>query len=298
MNINDPAGSYLARLSTPAARATMRSALNVVARALGHSDHRDIDWSCIDYSDVAHVRASLNRVSPAWGRTVWTALRQTLAEGERLGVVAPALVASAKALPAPRGGGGRRGRRVDTGDVAALLAAAAAQPETCRRRDLATVAVLAGGGLRRAEAAALTVGDWDEAGSVLTVRSGKGRRLRRVPLPGWAATAIDDQVAGRAATERLLQQVDRWGNAGGALSGAAIEQILDRLAAVAGIEPCGCHPLRAHAVTEVIALGDVGLAQRFAGHADVSTTLRCYDTRGFDDLVRLTARRQDPLGAP
>jgi len=50
------------------------------------------------------------------------------------------------------------------------------------RRDAAMLAILYGGGLRRAELCGLDLDDFDAAGCVITVRSGKGRRDRRVFL--------------------------------------------------------------------------------------------------------------------
>lgn len=60
-----------------------------------------------------------------------------------------------------------------------------------------------------------------------------------------------------------------------------------------------CHGLRRYAVTDILRRSDVGLARVFAGHADCSTTIRSYDTRGLDDLekvVRQGGLRPSELG--
>lgn len=47
-----------------------------------------------------------------------------------------------------------------------------------------------GGGLRRAEAAALTWADYDAEGGTVTVRHGKGNKARVVPLASSTGAAF------------------------------------------------------------------------------------------------------------
>lgn len=68
------------------------------------------------------------------------------------------------------------------------------------RRDRALLAILVGCGLRRQEAASLTVETIQQrqGRTVLVDLRGKGRRIRSVPVPSWAKAAVDDwtQAAG------------------------------------------------------------------------------------------------------
>lgn len=92
----------------------------------------------------------------------------------------------------------------------ALLLHAAAQDSALRgRRDAAVVALLAGTGVRRAEASALTVNDINVARGVITVWSGKGRRFRTIPAPQWSLDAIADWLDQTGVPGPLLRQVDR-----------------------------------------------------------------------------------------
>jgi integrase len=61
------------------------------------------------------------------------------------------------------------------------------------RRNYAMLAVLAGCGLRRSEAAALKIEDLQlrEGHWVLADLNGKGGHIRTVPVPDWVKTAID-----------------------------------------------------------------------------------------------------------
>jgi site-specific recombinase XerD len=82
------------------------------------------------------------------------------------------------------------------------------------KRDRALLAVLIGCGLRRKEAASLTVEHIQEREGrwiILDMR-GKGRKRRTVPMPSWSKAAIDEwtQTAGFAAG-RLFRPVNKGG---------------------------------------------------------------------------------------
>ena len=202
-------------------------------------------------------------------------------------------------LPAPRGSGGNRGRTPSDEEVAELLDVCAADTTLRGRRDAAVLAILAGGGLRRAEASALRVDDYDSATGMVTVRSGKGRKHRVVPLPDWSVELIDKWLGESGITGPLLVAVDRWGHLGGnALSGAALNDILARLVSDADLEPLTCHGLRRYAITGLLRVADVGIAQLLAGHAHVSTTISSYDARGIEELSNAVTRRSCPTSRP
>ena len=101
----------------------------------------------------------------------------------------------AKTLPAGRG--------IERDEVAALLEVCAADPSPAGRRDAALLAILYSAGLRRAEVCGLDLADFDASDSALTVRSGKGRRDRRVFLTlgacrlvgAWAKARGEDDGA-------------------------------------------------------------------------------------------------------
>jgi integrase len=278
----DPAALYLARLGTDHSRRTAAAALSTVARLL---DVDSIDWASVTYADLATVRAGLGGFSVSWGNTCWTVVRQVVGEARRLGLVDQQLVEDVRALPRLRGTSGRLGRDVDGDEVAALLDAC--DPATAvGRRDAALVVLLAAGGLRCSETANAAVADWDGDALRLTVPCGKGRVARLVPMPHWAAERIDDWLDGHPGDGPLLRSIDRWGNLGSCLSPRGVSHLLAGLCTAAGIEVLSPHALRAHRITEVIEASDPLVAQRLAGHAQVTTTAR-YDRRGLDNLARV-----------
>jgi integrase/recombinase XerD len=288
-----PAELYLARRSTPASRATAQSALNAAARSLGATSYSDVDWA-LDYAQAATIRAALNNYEPGWSTQIWSAVRQTAAEARRLRLIDADTLTSICELPPPRGSGGRRGCTPTDDEVGRLLAVAASDVSLRGQRDAALVALLAGTGVRRAEASAMKADDIDIARGVVTVRSGKGRHLREIPAPEWCLDRLSDwlKVCGEGP---VLRQVDRWGRLGSMMSGHAIAEALHRLCDTAQVERCGPHGLRRYAITGLLrAGGDVGLAQRYAGHAHPSTTILSYDARGAEELAVAVSRRPVP----
>lgn len=287
-----PADLYIARRSTPASQATARSALNAAARALGCASYTDCDW-VLEFRQAALIRAAVNALSPGWAKVVWSTVRQVTMTARSMRLIDSDTASSILELPAPRGSGGRRGRTPDDSEVGRLLDVAAQDPTLRGRRDAAVIAVLAGGGLRAAETR-LHVANFDAVTGRLDVVAGKGRRRRTVPLPQWAVELLEEWITASGVSGHLLVGVDRWGNLGGPLSGQALNEIVQRLAADAGLEHLTCHSFRRYAITGVLQVADIGLDQLLAGHADVSTTIRSYDARGIDDLARAVGRRPAP----
>ena len=287
----DPAEIYLSQLGTPHSQATARSALRTIARALGVES---IDWASLTYSDFARIRAELGRLSVPWGNACLSVLRRCAVEGRRVGVLDATLVDDVLSLPRLRGTSGRLGRDIDSDEIAALFDAC--DPDTVvGRRDRALLALLAYGALRRSECAEVDVADVDLAGRVVTIRAGKGRKTRQVPLPRSAVTILDDWMDTHPGDGQLLRSVDRWGNIGGRLASDSVAYVLERLCDRAGIERASAHAFRAHRITEVIAQpgSSLSLGAMLAGHSSTSVTAR-YDRRGMDVLAQLV----DSVPAP
>src|SRR3989442_12345844 len=121
-------------------------------------------------------------------------LRGVRREAGRLGSVPAEAFPRAAALPAVRGSTLPRGRALTVGELRALFAAVAedGRPAT-RARDAALLAALYGAGVRRAEAVALDVADYDPETGALTIRRGKGNKApvmyatngAREAIPAW-----------------------------------------------------------------------------------------------------------------
>jgi integrase len=277
----DPSELYLSQLGTDHSRATARSALRTIACALGVET---IPWSSLTYADFARIRAELGRLSVPWGNACLSVLRRCVVEGRRVGVLDAVLVDDVLALPRLRGTAGRLGRDIDGDEIHALFDAC--DPDTVvGRRDRALLTLLVYGGLRRSECAAVDVADVDVVNRVVTVRAGKGRKSRQVPIPSVAAAILGEWLHTHRSGP-LLVSVDKWSNLGGRLRSDSVAFVLERLCDRAGIERASPHAFRAHRITEVIAHpgSDLSVAAMLAGHSSTSVTAR-YDRRGLDALA-------------
>jgi site-specific recombinase XerD len=170
-------------------------------------------------------------------------------------------------------------------EVSALRAAAATPPPNARSawtaRDVALVDLLAGCGLRAAEACATQVGDLDLRleRPVLHLRHGvKGGRRRDVPVPRQALDSCHDWAHERQtrfgrppASARLFVRND-----GRPLDDAWLDRLVRRLAHQSGValrDQVATHGFRHHYGTQ-LALRRVAPAviQELMGHADPRTT--------------------------
>ena len=274
---------YLARLA-PGSRRTMRQSLDTIAGIVsnGQANALTLDWARLGYQHTAAVRAILaEQFAPSTVNKMLAALRGVLKEVWRLGQLDAETYHRVVDLASVRGERLLRGRQVATGELRALFRACQDDPTPSGCRDAALLAVLYGGGLRRAEAVSLDLAHYDRAASALTVR-GKGNKERLVYLSTGAVIALDAWIRLRGPSAGpLFVPINRGGRLGQRrLSDQAVLVVLQKRVALAGVRSCSPHDLRRTAASDLFDAGvDVGVVRRILGHANVETTLR-YDRRG------------------
>lgn len=281
-----PVSVYLARLA-PRSRRTMAGALHTVAQLLsgGAADAWQIPWSAVDYAHVQAVRTALveqRQLAPASANLHLAALRSVLHEAWRLGLMSAEACERACDVPPVRGTTLPRGRALGAGEVRALFDSCAAEAGAGAVRDAALLAVLYGGGLRRSEAVALDLTDWNPTDAGLRVRHGKGNKARQVYLTAGAAKAVVDWLERRGLEPGpLLCPVNRGGRVQlRRMTDQAVYAALLSRAARAGVTDCAPHDMRRTFVSDLFEAGaDVAVVRQLAGHANVQTTSR-YDRRG------------------
>ena len=290
----DPAAAYLASLTPGTGRTSMRATLNGVARAFGHPPHA-CPWGALRAHHIAALRARLTErgCAPNTINKTLTALRQIvrhawlldLVDDKTLRRVSEVRYVRARNLPA--------GRALDTAELAALLRACE-DGTAAGARDAAAFALMAGCGLRRAEAVAVDVADYDPKSATLRVK-GKGNRARVAFLATRTQGRLETWLAVRgSARGPLLAPVLKAGTvrAGVPLRGKAIGVRLGLRARAAGIVHCSPHDLRRTFISGALASGlDLAMVQSLAGHASPTTTVR-YDRRPQADRAA-AARRLD-----
>jgi site-specific recombinase XerD len=279
-----PAAVYLARLGSARSRRVMRGALDTMARLLSEDrcDALSLDWSRLRYPHSAAVRAALaERYAVATTNQHLSALRGVLKECWRLGYVDAEAYQRAADVQSVRGSVLPRGRALRSGELRAVFNACSDDGKPLAVRDAAILAVLYGAGLRRAEASALDLADFDTDAGALRVR-GKGNKERLAYVRHGARDALGDWLALRGATAGpLFWPVTKGGKLRPRrLSAQAMLYVTRRRGQRAGVEQFSPHDLRRSFISDLLDVGaDLSTVQRLAGHAQVQTTAR-YDRRG------------------
>ena len=238
-------------------------------RALAPSELRE--WK-------AHLRDSL-QLEPATVNRKLAALRSFLrwavAEGLAPEMVAPKSIKQVKPPP----------RWLDRKEQRALIRAV---ERNGLARDIALVALLLHTGLRVAELAALRWADLEvrDRSGKLTVRRGKGRKQRTIPLNVEARNALAELRAlrGPGKAQAVLQ------GQRGPLTERGIQAILAKYAGAARLAELSPHVLR-HTWCKNLADSGARLEviAALAGHESLETTRR-YVEPGQDDLAAAVDR--------
>ncbi len=242
-----PVAVYLARLA-PGSRRTQAAALHTIARLVSQEQVNawGLPWAQLRYAHTHAIRAAIaEKYAPATANRYLAALRGVLREAWRLGQMTGEDLARAVDLPPVRGTRLPAGRAVTAGELAALFASC--EPTPGGARDAALLAVLYGSGVRRAEAAALQLDDFNAEQASLRVLRGKGAKSRMTYLPAGGVQAVSAwlQVRGDHAGP-LFHPVNRGGriHTDRGLTGQAIRAILARRATKANVAACRPHDLR------------------------------------------------------
>ncbi len=138
-------------------------------------------------------------------------------------------------------------------------------------RDAAVIALLYGCGLRIAEALSLTAAEAPKTG-VLTV-TGKGGKMRQVPVIAAVAQAVEDYIALCPYDLEDGEPLFR-GAKGGPLSPRIVQRAMQEMRSALGLPDSATpHALRHSFATHLLARGgDLRSIQELLGHASLSTT--------------------------
>jgi len=143
-------------------------------------------------------------------------------------------------------------------------------------RDRAMMEVLYSTGMRRIELSELKLHDIDAERGTVTVRQGKGRKDRVVPIGDRASAWVDKYI--REARWRFAAEPEELTvfltDAGEALSLNYLTHLVHRYARAANIEKHGaCHMFRHTMATLMLENGaDIRYIQQMLGHSDLNTT--------------------------
>lgn len=275
---------YIGSLA-PGSRPTMRSASRLVARLLGEEDPLTLAWHRIRWQHVARIRRALLDIGqlPAQVNKVLVLLRRVADHAELLDLLdAKELrrIQGIKPVPNERL---PSGRELPAAEIARMYAAC--DPTTEGRRDAAFLALLFGGGLRRAEAISLTADRVQPESWTVRVLGKRGKE-RETPLLPEAWEPLREWIALRGRTGPCLVRIA----ADGALSSdrlsiTAASRLFSELVSRAGIPPATPHDARRSYGTRLLRAGlDPIEVAGAMGHKSVDTT-RVYDRRSIESVI-------------
>ena len=278
----NPAAVYVAHLA-PGGRPTMRQALQTIAGMLtsGQCDASTLEWGALRYQHTAAIRAALaGQYAPATVNKMLSALRGTLKAAWRLGQMTADDYRTATDLEPVKGSTLPRGRALSAGELRALFDTCAGDPSPAGARDAALLTILYAG-LRRSEAVALDLADYDPQTGALTVRAGKGHKDRTTYTDDGGREALADWLAIRGQEPGpLLYPVRKGGKLQRRrMTGDAVLEVMRKRAAQAPVSRFSPHDLRRTWIGDLLDAGaDIATVQALAGHASVTTTAK-YDRR-------------------
>ncbi len=290
----DPVTVYLSSLSKDS-QPSMLSGLHAVARLVDRDcDAQTLPWANLRFSHTNALRAKLIEIYAH--RTVnrmMAAVRGVLKAAWRLDLmVTDDYIRAVDFKPVKTRGLPPSGRVVPTDEIGTLFGSTAGTKRLRKNpprhrdplayRDQALLVVLYSAGVRRQEASALDVGDYDDKTGALTVRRGKGAKYRVAYIPegyrSWLTPWIEYQRERKV--EPMFVRWTRSGPTDKRLGRAGVDHVLHRLALEAKIPKLTPHDLRRSFATELLEHGaDLLMVQQLMGHADVRTT-SIYDRRG------------------
>jgi integrase len=278
-----PAQVYLASLGS-GSRRTMREALNNIAKLLTNDacDATTIDWSKLRYQHTAAVRSVLmEKYSPAMANKMLCALRRTLKEAWRLGLMSTDEYGRATDIESVRGKSLLKGRSLDPEEITALWDDCIRDNSNLGARDAALLGVLTVG-LRRSEIAHLDLTDFKPRSRSLTIREAKGRSERIVYLPLASVRAVQDWLVIRGKEAgALFYPLDKGHKIiPRRMSEQGVLRALQRRGERAGVEGFTPHDFRRTFIGNLLDAGaDIVTVAHLAGHASPNTTSK-YDRRG------------------
>lgn len=253
-------------------------------RGYRHSMDEFINWYCseprlsFNKTVVTRYRIHLEsrQLAPGTINVRLAAVRRLAYEAADSGLLSPELAAGIQRVKGAKKLGVRLGNWLTVEEARRLWQAPGA--ETLKgKRDRALLAVLLGCGLRRREAAQLTLDllQRREDHWAIVDLVGKGGHIRTVPVPDWVKRTLDDWLmAAGIGTGRVFRCVCRagktWGNG---VSERVIWHVVKEYAAKINIPNLAPHDLRRSCARLChTAGGEMEQIQFLLGHVSVQTT--------------------------
>jgi len=244
----DPAAGYLEQLGE-GSRRTMREALSKLAdwASAGRLGPHDLPWQSLGIEQTSALRARLTEtLAPATANKHLAALRGVLKQCWQRGLMSADAYQRAIDLPPVRGRSPRKPTRLGAHELHRLSQACSGDASPAGARDEALLALLHGANLRRSEAVALEIADYDLASGLLEIRAPGDRPSRRFETGEDARRSLERWILIRGpGAGPLFNPVNKGGRIEHrGLSEQAIYIACQKRAAEAGLPPTSPEDLR------------------------------------------------------
>jgi site-specific recombinase XerD len=216
------------------------------------------------------------RLAPATVSLRLAAVRRLAYEAVDVGLLSPDLAASIQRVKGAKRLGVRLGNWL-TAEQAKAWLQCPDRNTISGQRDYTILAVLLGCGLRRSEAARLTLQHFEQRDEHWAIVDlfGKGGHVRSVPVPAWVKRAVDRWTeAAPITSDRLFRCVTKLGTVwGGVITDEVIWHVVRKYALQVSLGHLAPHDLRRTCARLChVAGGELEQIQFLLGHVSVQTT--------------------------
>ena len=280
----NPAALYLITLQSGVSRATMASRLNFALSSLALADdYESFDWRQLDSTLIYNIRNWLqkNDKAPSSIKNYLAAFKGVAREAFNHQVIDVETYMAIQNIKSVRGSRAPVGRSLSIDELNQMIDHCMIIGDEIGVRDATIISLMYGCGLRRQEAAKLTLAAFNQKKQSLTI-VGKGNKERVIPLHPRIIDILQTWLSIRGNDQgRLFLRIYKGGHLSDKpMSDHAIYSVIIRRYKEAGLESLTPHDLRKSFATLLLENGeDIFTVQELMGHDSVDTT-RKYDKRG------------------
>lgn len=293
----NPASIYLSSLRSSKSRDGMRSLLNQAAAYFEKGMAFDTyDWTVLTYPQVLTFISYLfdkNR-APNTINTYLAAIKGVVKEAWKLGIMGIEQYHRIKEINRVSGSRVNTGRALSMDELNSMIDHCIAHEGPIAMRDACVVALVYSAGLRREEAAELSLAAYNKADMKLTIK-GKGNKERVNPLNNRVIDIMETWLdeRGRHAGPLFVRVLKGGKVTKKSMTDKSIYNIIIRRYQECGLKRLTPHDLRRSFATALLENGeDLFIVQELMGHASIETT-KGYDKRG--EIRKIEAGRSLPL---
>jgi len=292
----DPVTLYLQGL-VPTGRRSVKSLLKTAAAILDFEGELEVmPWSIIEYQHLASIRSTLQEQQKSANTINLTlsALKGVMKACFNLKLISADQLLLLNDIKRVRGKRLPSGRSLSKQEIKKIYRACEKDKTTAGKRDQAIIATMLASGIRRSEAANITLDDYNTRNGQLNIQAGKGNKQRTAYINTESRQIIRKWLNVRGTEAGALFNPVTKSNSiqYRKISSQSIYGIIRKRAEQAKIEPCRPHDLRRTFVTHLLEAGiDINTARQLAGHSDIQTTAR-YDLRDEKQQKRALRRLQ------